>query len=350
MARKHVRKNYYKNSRAQGRQRLIRRCLLGLKIMLLVGGMTGASLFLILAHDAVTQTSYFKARTITVEGNRRFSKEMILQEAGVKLHDNILGVNLNTLRYRLLALPWVADAEVERELPDAIHIRVKERRPIAIVDFNRPARLPGLPGIAGKRFYIDEQGEIFKPVESSDNVKVPVVTGLAMSDIGFNDQSCSRLFKAVMEVLHLSRLHQNVIRLHTLHRVHVDRETGLTLCASFASCNPSPMPDGAPASTGKADTRTQNGRSTVTINVGFGDYGSKYSRLGDMVRYLKNESGFFNFQSIDLNDSDRVVVRPLPAGQGTRLSVAGDGDLCLSEAGALQARGRAGERRCKGAG
>jgi cell division protein FtsQ len=328
--------------------------------MLLAGGVTGTSLLLILAHDAVTQSSFFEARTITVEGNQRFSKETILKEAGVKLHDNTLAVNLNTLRYRLLALPWVAAAEVERELPDTIHIRVKERVPIAIVDLNRPARIASLPatasatpgtcppvsgdgrragGAAGRLFYMDEEAEIFKPVESSDEVRVPVVTGLALSDIDFNDQSRSRLFKAVMEVLHLSRLHQNVIPLHALHRIHVDRKTGVTLYASFARCNLSTASDGALASSGKADRWTQASRNAVTINVGFGGYGSKYSRLGDMIRYLKKESGFLNFQYIDLNDSDRVVVRPFLAGHGTKRSVAGGpGPLLLRGEGSTSQR------------
>ena len=300
--------------------------------------MTGTSLLLILAYDTVTQSSYFEARTITVEGSQRYSKETILKQAGLKLHDNILSLNLNTLRYRLMARPWIAGAEIERELPDVIHIRVKERVPVAIVDLNRPARLAG-EGVEGRLFYLDEEGEIFKPVESSDKVRVPVVTGLALSDIDFNDQSRSLLFRAVMEVLRLSRLHQNVIPLHALHSIHVDREVGLTLYAFLAPCNLPATPDYAPAFASEADRRTQAGRGVVAIKVGFGDYESKYSRLGDIVPYLKKEGGFLNLQSIDLNDSDRVVVRTSLAGQAVRRSVSGGRDLWLSEpeAGSLRA-------------
>ena len=325
MAKKQVRKNYYKNSRVQRRQRIIRRCLLGLKTILLVGGMAGTSLLLILAYDAVTQSSYFEARTITVEGNQRYSKETILKQAGLKLHDNILSLNLNTLRCRLMARPWIAGAEVERELPDVVHIRVKERVPIAIVNLNRPARLAGPP--ACQLFYLDEEGEIFKPVESSDKVRVPVVTGLALSDIDFNDQSRSLLFRSVMEVLRLSRLHQNVILLHALHSIHVDRQVGLTLYAFPPPCNLSATPDCAPVIAGKANRRIQADRGAVAIKVGFGDYGSKYRRLRDMIPYLEKESGFLNIQSIDLNDSDRVVVRHSLAGQAVRRAVSGGWDF-----------------------
>jgi cell division septal protein FtsQ len=294
--------------------------------MLLVGGMTGTSLLLILAYDAVTQSSYFEARTITVEGNERYSKETILKQTGLELHENILSLNLNTLRYRLMACPWIAAAEIERELPDAVHIRVKERVPIAVVDLDQPAS-PASESVAGKFFYLDEEGEVFKPVESSDKVRVPVITGLALSDIDFNDQSRSLLFRAVMEVLRLGRRHQDVIPFHALHSIHVDREVGLTLYAFLAPYNLSAAPDCAPAFATKADIRTQAGRGAVEIKVGFGEYESKYRRLRDMIPYLKDESGFLNVQSIDLNDSDRVVVRHSLAGQAVRRAVSGGWDL-----------------------
>ncbi len=329
MAKKKVRKNYFKKSRVLRRQRVARRCLLCLKIMLLMGGIAGTSLFLILVYDAVTQSSYFKARTITVEGNQRLSRDTILKQAGLKLHDNILFVNLNTLRYRLIAHPWVAAAEIERQLPDVIHIQVKERVPIAIVELNRslPALLPSgarskghvREGLSDRLFCLDEEGEIFKPVEPSDNVNVPLVTGLGLSDIDFNDQSRSRLFRAVMEALHLSRLHQNVVPLGDLHSINVDREMGLTLYAFFVQGDQSATRE--PAFADKA------GRSMLAIKVGFGDYESKYSRLGDVVPYLKKKSGFLNLESIDLSDSDRVVVRPYQTGRGRIRSVAGGGNL-----------------------
>ncbi len=309
MARKRIHKNYYKNSRAQRRQQIIRRWLLGLRIMLLMGGMAGTSLLLILAYDAVTQTSYFEARKITVEGNKKLSKGTILKRTGLKLYDNILSVNVNTIRYRLMAHPWVAGAEVERELPDTIHIRVKERVPIAIVELDRP-------------FYLDEKGNIFKPVESSDKAMVPVVTGLSASEIDFEDPWRSRLFRTLMEVLRLSRLHEDAIPFYELNRVRVDREMGLTLYASLDPYSLPAKPVYAPAFASNVDGQVQADPSEVAIKVGFGGYESKFSRLEYMVSYLREKSGILNLQFIDLSDSDRVVVRPSPTGQAERRSVA----------------------------
>lgn len=270
MVRKRVRKNYYKNSRARKKERIVRRCVLCTKALLMAVVMGGTSLLFILGHDALTQSSYFDAQAITVEGNHRLSTPTILKQCGVKLHDNILGMNLRLLRHRLLAHPWVRAAEVERELPVSIHIRVRERVPLAMLKLNR-------------LFYLDETGEVFKSVEPSDRIRVPVVTGLKLSDVDLGGQGRSNVFKAIMEVLRLSRLHGSVLPLDAIHNIHADPETGLTVFGF---------------------------EKGLAIELGFGDYESKFNRLRDMMSYFRRGDELLDIACIDLNDLERVVVRP----------------------------------------
>jgi cell division protein FtsQ len=227
-------------------------------------------LLFILGHDALTQSNYFEAKTIKVHGNERLSKESILKQAGIKLRDNILGMNLKVLRNNLLADPWIATAEIERELPDTIQIRIKERIPVAVVELNRP-------------FFLSEGGKIFKPVESSDRDDVPVITGLKLSDITPDNPRSSRALSAILEVIRLTRLHGSVLPSHSLHGVHADPQTGLTL---FGFPN------------------------RMAIKIGYDDYKSKFDRLRDMVAYLRQGDGLLNVGSMDLNDQDRVVIKP----------------------------------------
>ena len=270
MVRKRVRKNYYKNSRARKKERIVRRFILCMKLSLMAVAIGGTSLLFILGHDALTQSSYFEAQTISVEGNHRLSKATILKQSGVKLHENILGMNLTLLRQRLLADPWICAAEVEREVPASIHIRVRERVPIAMLNLDR-------------LFYLDQTGEVFKSVQSSDQVRVPIVTGLTVSDIGLDGQGHSPVFKAMMEVLHLSRLHGSVLPLDAIHHIQADPEMGLTLVGF---------------------------EKGLAIKLGFGDYESKFNRLRDMVSYFRQGHELLNIACIDLNDLERVVVRP----------------------------------------
>ena len=168
---------------------------------------------------------------------------------------------------------------------------------------------------------MDGDGEIFKPVESSDEMNVPVVTGITLSDIDFNDPLNSRPFRAVMETLRSCQVSQNMISLHALHRIHVDRELGLTLYAFFPQLNMPYTSYSTPPCAGNAGRQSKDGGSVVEIKMGFGDYESKYNRLRSMVSHLKKESGLLNPQSINLVDLDRVVVRPSPVGQTENCSV-----------------------------
>ncbi|MBU6165169.1 MAG: FtsQ-type POTRA domain-containing protein [Alphaproteobacteria bacterium] len=60
----------------------------------------------------------------------------------------MLATDLAAVRRRLRALPWIADASVQRRLPDTLVIAVTERRPVALWQLNR--QLVGAIDISGR--------------------------------------------------------------------------------------------------------------------------------------------------------------------------------------------------------
>jgi len=84
------------------------------------------------ARGVVAAVTPFKLADVTVEGRDYVTREAILDALEVKAGDSLLGIDLQASRRRLEAIDWVASATVERRLPDALYVTLKERRAVAI--------------------------------------------------------------------------------------------------------------------------------------------------------------------------------------------------------------------------
>jgi cell division protein FtsQ len=268
--RKKVRKNYYKNSAAIKRNKLLKRLVFGMKLATVGGALLFVSLFFVFSYDLLTQCNYFKAKALKVTGIHRLTQEKVLQQAMITNGVNIFSVNLIKVRKRLLAQPWIEDAQVSRDLPSGIDIRIKEQDPLAILDL-------------GRKFIINTQGEIFKEMDASDHCHLPVISGLEFSDINIKGEPRSAPFEAVMKVLALGQKSGSILPCKTIKRIDVDREMGLTIYAFD---------------------------HIKEIKIGYNDYPNKYAMLKDVLFYLEKDGGFSHLESIDLNNLNRIVVNP----------------------------------------
>lgn len=288
-----TRKNRYKNRTVRPRPNRVRRMVTGAGLFGLIFYVVGLSLMLILVHDVVTQTGYFKAKSISVDGNRRLTAGQVLEQARINPGENILAVNLGAARKRLLAHPFIAEAQISRKVPDGIEIRISEQRAVAVID-------------VGRRFLIDEQGVVFKEQANDDPKNLPEVFGLRYADLRLDSgrdkyeppasdsdllkspkkTDRRRLMEAVIAVLKLGEDGASVVPTHEIRRIDVDRQLGITLVA---------FDPGKP------------------IKLGFDNYAAKYMVLKQIMVMLEQKTvrGINDFSAVDLNDMDRIVVRPL---------------------------------------
>lgn len=284
---KKPRKNYRKGQKTNRELKFLRRVVLGFKVILAAAALVAVSGIFILIHDFLTQCDYFEITRLSIDGAQRLTKKEIAQQAQVDLGDNILAVNLSLVRKRLLAHPWIAEAGVSREIPSGLNIRIGEHTPLAVID-------------VGQKFLINQQGKIFKAWEASDPADIPVINGLNVLDLppvyGSDESSESATspehttpFKAVMQVLKLGSRQGSILPNRSIRQIRVDRQIGLTLYAFDQ---------------GKA------------INLGYDDYDGKYDMLANLLSYLKRDKRVSDFDRIDLNDLDRVVVDPVKIDSG----------------------------------
>lgn len=91
-------------------------------------------------YRTAVSASFFKVKTVDVEGATRASREDI--RAAVMRFSNagVWQTDLDTVTRELRELPWVRGAVVTRVLPDGLRVRVTEREPRVIVR-NREGKL-----------------------------------------------------------------------------------------------------------------------------------------------------------------------------------------------------------------
>jgi cell division protein FtsQ len=239
------------------------------------------NLMLIFGYDWITQTDRLDIRSITVSGCERLTPETVKDEAGLGAARNILAVNLSTTRKRLLADPWIAEAQVSRTIPDRLHIKIREHTCLAVLDL-------------GRRFLLSDEGRVFKELAPGETLDVPVVSGLTYADLERNTDDPTPVLRAVMQILKPRQRSRRRELLSRIREIHADSALGLTLFLT--------------------DDRLQGGYRTVVL--GFDDFDEKYAALERIGTYLRKNGHDAGFTSIDLNNLNRIIVHPMETGAG----------------------------------
>jgi cell division septal protein FtsQ len=98
-----------------------------------------------LALAGLTWTGYAKVMAsdrlrvskVEVHGGHFLSEGEVRELLGPAVGENILGLDIEALKARLRASPWVADATVSRTLPDTLKVAIHERVPLALAEIDR---------------------------------------------------------------------------------------------------------------------------------------------------------------------------------------------------------------------
>ena len=94
----------------------------------------GSALLLAAGALGLLRSPLFGADRRTVEGARHLSAERVLEITGVGDGTNVVWFDEAAAERALEADPWIAQADVHTELPDAILVRITERLPVGAVE------------------------------------------------------------------------------------------------------------------------------------------------------------------------------------------------------------------------
>ncbi|MGD9614881.1 MAG: cell division protein FtsQ/DivIB [Alphaproteobacteria bacterium] len=102
---------------------------------------------------------------IEVEGRETTERAMIMAALAAGRGTPILAVDLWRAKAELEKLPWVRSAAIERRLPRTLHVRLIERRPLALWQHE------------GRQQLIDRQGEVIPGADLGRFARLPLVVG-----------------------------------------------------------------------------------------------------------------------------------------------------------------------------
>ena len=138
------------------------------------------------AVDTVVADAGFGISEIHLAGNSRVPPETILAALGMRPGESIFAAKLAQARARILALDWIASADVVRRYPDSIFVTVVEKRPFAIW------QSPALGNGSGSIAVVERAGGIITTQGVENFARLPKLVGAGAP------QAAADLVEAVM--------------------------------------------------------------------------------------------------------------------------------------------------------
>jgi cell division protein FtsQ len=158
------------------------------KIIAMLAVLGGAGWGGLWAIRHVVDSPRFQVKQIDISPVQHVRREDLLVLAGVAVGDKLLSVDTDAVAARLATHPWVARAQVKRDLPSVLHIDLVERRVAAV------ASLGGL-------YLVDENGRPFKRARMDEAEGLPVLTGIGRESYAKLPEASAAVFREALAVL-----------------------------------------------------------------------------------------------------------------------------------------------------
>lgn len=116
-------------------------------------------------RNALANSAGFRITTVAINGRKHLSQDEVLAIGGVNGRSSLLFLDAATVRDRLKANPWIADATILKLYPGQLQIDIVERTAFALWQQD------------GKLSVISEDGAVLEPYMSRRFATLPLVVG-----------------------------------------------------------------------------------------------------------------------------------------------------------------------------
>ncbi len=166
--------------------RVLRRVTPAAKWAFVLGGATGLAW---MGVSYARSSPRFALDTIHLRGGVHRTEAQLLERAEIVRGQNLFRLDPHAAEVRLQADPWIREAVVERELPTAVSITLREWTPAAVV------------ALGAHLVLVAPDGTPFKRLAVGDPDDLPVITGLDAADYDSNTAAFLSRVRAAVHLL-----------------------------------------------------------------------------------------------------------------------------------------------------
>jgi cell division protein FtsQ len=116
-------------------------------------------------RNALANSAGFRITTVAINGRKQLSQDEVLAIGGVNGRSSLLFLDAATVRDKLKANPWIADATILKLYPGQLQIDIVERTAYALWQQD------------GRLSVISEDGAVLEPFVARRFVSLPLVVG-----------------------------------------------------------------------------------------------------------------------------------------------------------------------------
>ena len=218
----------------------------------------------IYAYNFLISRPYFEIKEISVRGLKELTEKDVLASAEIRPAQNLLAINTDAVMRRVAANQWVKNVYIGRELPNKLVVEVQERSPLVLVKQ------------ASDYYLMDGEGFVFKKLGKSDEVDLPILTGIKAED-----KTKSPLFLSTLNLLKTISVSSQYAYLGTISEIHIDEVFGLSLISDTG----------------------------LYLKLGMGGFESKLKKLTLVLADLEQRGMKKGYLCIDLSDESKVTVQ-----------------------------------------
>src|ERR1700694_2023879 len=117
------------------------------------------------SRNAMSNSAGFRITTVAINGRKQLTQDEVLAVGGVNGRSSLLFLDAATVRDKLKANPWIADATILKLYPGRLQIDIVERSPFALWQQD------------GRLSVIADDGTVLEPYMSRRFISLPLVVG-----------------------------------------------------------------------------------------------------------------------------------------------------------------------------